>query len=130
MALVSVLLPVRDGQRFVDAAVRTVLCASAVELVVVDDGSVDATPSILAGWAARDARVRVITLGAPAGAAAARNRGLKACTGEFVSPRGGSPAHRLVRRGSLPRMDLIQLVTRPAGFEPAAFRSGGGRSIH
>ncbi|HET8537060.1 MAG TPA: glycosyltransferase [Solirubrobacteraceae bacterium] len=86
MPLVSVLMPVRDGQRFVDAAVRSVLCASDVELVAVDDGSIDATPSILAGWAARDARVRVITLGAPGGAAAARNRGLAACTGEFVSP--------------------------------------------
>lgn len=31
------------------------------ELIVIDDGSTDATPSILADYAARDARIRVIT---------------------------------------------------------------------
>lgn len=38
----------------------------ALDIVVVDDGSTDATPAILAAWAARDARVRVLrNTGAP-----------------------------------------------------------------
>ena len=44
------------------------------EVVAVDDGSTDETPEILAGWAARDRRVRVVTQPA-SGIVAALERG-------------------------------------------------------
>src|SRR4051812_40875494 len=80
-------MPVRDGARFLDAAVRSVVTDNAhdFELVAVDDGSVDATPAILAEWAERDPRIRVVTLDRPHGVAGARNRGLAVARGEFVA---------------------------------------------
>jgi len=56
---VSVLMAVRDGAPWVKDAVASVLTQTLtdLELIVVDDGSADATPHILAG--VRDPRIRV-----------------------------------------------------------------------
>ena len=58
---VSVVMPVRDGERFLREALDSTLAQTVaeLELIVVDDGSTDATPAILAECAARDGRVRV-----------------------------------------------------------------------
>jgi len=57
---VSVLLPVYNGQRYLAEAVESVLGQTFddFELIVVDDGSTDATPEVLAGY--RDPRLRVL----------------------------------------------------------------------
>jgi GT2 family glycosyltransferase len=62
--LVTVVLPVRNRPHAVRAAVASVVAQSFAgwELVVVDDGSDDATPQVLAELAAADPRVRVVTL--------------------------------------------------------------------
>jgi len=67
-------MPVRNGERFLAEAVESVLAqtVSDLELVIVDDGSTDSTPQLLAGIA--DPRVRVFTR-APGGLAAAINAG-------------------------------------------------------
>lgn len=79
-------MPVFNGQRYVDEAI-----ASAVgqgfddfEFVIVDDGSTDDTPSILARWEARDARIRVFRSPRNEGIPAALNRGLAVARGEYV----------------------------------------------
>lgn len=62
MPAVSVVMPVRDGERFLVEAIRSILEQTVrdLELVVVDDGSVDATPELLAAAARTDSRVRVL----------------------------------------------------------------------
>ena len=51
---VSVVMSVRDGERYLAAAVDSVLAQSHTdfELVVLDDGSTDSSPHILAAYAA------------------------------------------------------------------------------
>ena len=58
---VSVVMPVRNGERFLAEALESTLAQtlSDLELIVVDDGSTDATPEILERAAARDPRVQV-----------------------------------------------------------------------
>jgi glycosyltransferase involved in cell wall biosynthesis len=58
---VSVLMSVHDGAPRIEAAIASVLAQTAgdLELIVVDDGSTDATPRLLA--AIRDPRLRVTT---------------------------------------------------------------------
>jgi glycosyltransferase involved in cell wall biosynthesis len=67
-------MPVRDGERFLVEAIESVLAQTVadLELIVVDDGSTDTTPVLLAGIA--DDRVRVLTQ-PPRGLAAALNAG-------------------------------------------------------
>lgn len=77
---VSVLMPVHDAAPWLGRAVRSVLRQSLgeLELVAVDDGSTDASAQILARWAARDERVRVIRLPRREGLVTALNIGLDA----------------------------------------------------
>jgi glycosyltransferase involved in cell wall biosynthesis len=83
--LVTVLLAVHDGETYVRTALESVLrqTVSDLELVVVDDGSTDATPDVIAG--VRDARVRVIRNEAQLGLAGSLNRGLEEARGRYVA---------------------------------------------
>ncbi len=86
MPLVSVLLPAKDAEATVDAAVASVLSQSLtdLELVAVDDGSTDGTRARLERWAERDGRVRV--LASPGrGLVRALNFGLAHCRGRYVA---------------------------------------------
>lgn len=58
----SVVMAVYQGEPFLREAVDSVLAQSFTdyELLIVEDGSTDRTPEILAEYAARDARVRVL----------------------------------------------------------------------
>src|SRR4051812_41994642 len=84
---VTILMPVRDGARFLDAAIRSVVTSEYTdfELVAVDDGSVDATPDILRRWADLDPRIVVVTLERPRGISGALNCGLAIARGEVVA---------------------------------------------
>jgi glycosyltransferase involved in cell wall biosynthesis len=83
---VSVVVPTWNRAHTLAASLAS-LCAQegvALEVVVVDDGSTDDTPALLAGLAAADARIRVVH-GAHAGIAAARNAGIAAATAPYVA---------------------------------------------
>jgi glycosyltransferase involved in cell wall biosynthesis len=58
---VSVLMAVYNGEQYVAAAMDSILAQTFrdFELVVIDDGSMDASPVILRGYAARDPRVKL-----------------------------------------------------------------------
>ncbi|HBP19973.1 MAG TPA: glycosyl transferase, partial [Planctomycetes bacterium] len=79
------LLPVRDAESTVAAAIQSVLAQSEgdFELLVVDDGSRDRTPALLAEAAARDPRVAVLTQPA-AGLVPALEAGRRAARGRYL----------------------------------------------
>ncbi|MFL5887271.1 MAG: glycosyltransferase family A protein [Thermoleophilaceae bacterium] len=81
--LVSVVIPVHDGERYLAEAIDSVLAqrACALEVVVVDDGSSDASAAI----AARYGPPVCVHSQAAAGAGAARNRGIELTHGAFVA---------------------------------------------
>ncbi|RJF76578.1 glycosyltransferase [Rhodopseudomonas palustris] len=74
---VSVILPVRDGERWLREAIGSVLAQTLtdLELLVIDDGSSDTTPAILAELRASDPRLVVLRQQRD-GLVAALNRGL------------------------------------------------------
>lgn len=60
--LISIGLPVYNGQRYLHAALDDLLAQRLAdfELIIADNASTDDTPAICADYAARDARIRVI----------------------------------------------------------------------
>jgi glycosyltransferase involved in cell wall biosynthesis len=81
-ATASVLICVRDGERYLGGAIESALEQTRPphEIVVVDDGSTDGTAAIARSF---DGRLRYIQQ-APLGLGAARNAALAAATGEFA----------------------------------------------
>ncbi|MBW1802678.1 MAG: glycosyltransferase, partial [Deltaproteobacteria bacterium] len=55
------------------------------EFIIVDDGSTDGSPGIIAEYARRDHRIRLIENKRNLGIVHALNRGLDACRGEYVA---------------------------------------------
>jgi glycosyltransferase involved in cell wall biosynthesis len=87
LSLLSVVTPVLDEEASVrefHARTCAALADVPLEIVVVDDGSTDATPAILAEIAAADARVRVVTLSRTFGHQAALTAGLDHARGDAV----------------------------------------------
>lgn len=82
----SVLLPCRDAARHLPEAIASIEAQTFgdFEVVAVDDGSTDATPALLAVWARRDPRVRLLR--SPArGIAPALALALAEARGELVA---------------------------------------------
>jgi len=81
--LVSVVMPVFDRERLVAEALRSIVAQrhDALEIVVVDDGSSDATPEVVRAF---DGPIRYVHQ-AHAGVAAARNRGLDEARGRWIT---------------------------------------------
>jgi glycosyltransferase involved in cell wall biosynthesis len=79
----SVIMAVWNGERYIREALDSLLAQSrpAEEIVVVDDGSTDRTPEILAAYGPALRVVRQEN----AGSFAAINRGIAACTGTLLT---------------------------------------------
>lgn len=83
---ISIVMPVFNEAALLPLTLDSVLRQSFAdfECVVVDDGSTDATPRILAEYAARDARFRIVTQ-PNGGISSALNAGLAAARGDWIA---------------------------------------------
>lgn len=85
--LVSVVIPTRNRATRVTAAIASVEQQTwpSWELIVVDDGSGDDTPAVLAAIAERNERVRVVRHDESQGGSAARNHGIDVARGDVLA---------------------------------------------
>lgn len=89
------LVPVRDGDLYLDAALRSIAeqTHEDLEVVVVDDGSRDASGEIARGWAVRDSRFRVVHQ-QPLGFVAASQRACAEARGRYLAAMGADDVAR------------------------------------
>lgn len=97
--LVSVLLPVYNGERHLGDAMDSVLRQTypRFELIAIDDGSTDATWDMLQHYAARDQRVASLRNGRNIGVARSLNRGLAVAQGEYIARQDADDVSSLER---------------------------------
>ena len=83
---ITVLLPVWNGETFLASAIESILqqTFSSLELIVIDDGSTDASAAIAESFARADDRVRLIRR-AHEGLSPALNAGIAAARGEYIA---------------------------------------------
>jgi glycosyltransferase involved in cell wall biosynthesis len=84
--LVSIIVPVYNVEAYLQACIDSLVNQTYphVEIICIDDGSTDASLAVLQTYAQRDQRIRVISQ-ENAGAGAARNQGLDAASGAYVT---------------------------------------------
>ena len=83
---VTVVMAVRNGSAYVAEAVESILTQTMrdFEFIIVDDGSEDRTPAIVAAYASRDPRVQVVTQ-QPSGLVTALNCGCAMARSPYIA---------------------------------------------
>ena len=83
----TVLMPVYNGADYLSGSVESILGQSYGDFrfVIIDDGSEDDTPAVLADYEARDGRVRVIRNDRNLGLTRSLNKGLSLTEGEWIA---------------------------------------------
>lgn len=82
---VSVVVPVYNREKYLKQCVDSIVAQTLreIEIILVDDGSTDASPAICDEYAAKDSRVKVIHK-QNAGMGAAYNTGMAKAKGEYI----------------------------------------------
>lgn len=83
--LISVIVPVYNNEKFIDKCIASIVNQTYpnLEIIIVDDGSVDNTPAICDAWADKDSRIRVIHK-ENGGVSSAKDLGVRNAMGEYI----------------------------------------------
>lgn len=141
-AKVSVVVPVRNGQRHIAQRIASVIAilaelgASGAEIVVVDDGSRDSTPAILDQLCIEHSRLRVLRHDRARGLEAAGQTGLERSTGDliFIQESDGplliADIRRLMQVAKDPTVVAARVETTAAPLSEALVRRLRGWGIN
>src|SRR5688572_14004177 len=82
---ITVVMSVYNGERFLGDAIESMLSQSWTDfqLLIIDDGSTDDTPAIIASY--RDPRVRTVRHAENVGLAASLNEGVERASGRYIA---------------------------------------------
>lgn len=83
---ITVAMAVYNGERYLRQAIENILCQSYsdYELLLIDDGSTDGSPSIMEHYAQRDNRIKVIYKERNEGLSSVRNLSIAQARGEYL----------------------------------------------
>ena len=84
--LISVIVPVYNSDLYLNRCINSIIkqTYTDLEIILIDDGSLDKSPQMCDEWVKKDKRICVIHK-ENGGAGSARNQGLKVATGEWIA---------------------------------------------
>lgn len=84
--LISIIVPVYNSEKYLSRCIESILAQSFknLEIILIDDGSKDASSSICDSYAASDSRIKVIHQ-ENGGIAKAQNTGLDIAHGDYIA---------------------------------------------
>ena len=138
---VSVIIPAYNAAGYVRGAVESALAQTCrdIEVIVVDDGSVDATWDVVSACARRDSRVVPVRQARRSGPAAARNAAIERAGGRWLAVLDADDLfmperlERLVALAEAARADLMADNLRERDFatgEPLGLHFADGAMAH
>lgn len=85
MPILSVIIPIYNSEKYLKRCLESVICQSLsdLEVICVDDGSVDSSLQIIEEYERKDSRIKVIHK-ENGGLVSARKTGLSIATGEYI----------------------------------------------
>ena len=116
--MISVIIPVYNVLPYLDECIDSVVhqTYTNLEIILVDDGSVDGSETGCDRWAEQDSRIRVVHQ-KNKGLSAARNAGLDICKGEWIVFVDGDDV--------LPK-EAIEILRGMVNYEEKVFIAQGG----
>ena len=87
LPLISIILPVYNGEKFLDCAIKSCVnqTYSNIEIIIINDCSTDDSLNIAKKWGEVDNRINIITNSENLKLPASLNRGHEAAQGEFIT---------------------------------------------
>jgi glycosyltransferase involved in cell wall biosynthesis len=136
--LVSIVLPVYNDEQWIAAALDSCVnqTLEQIEIVCVDDASVDRTADIIEDYSRRDARVRLIRQDTNRSAFQARRAGIEAAAAPYImfldgddelTPGAAEKAYAAARNANV---DLLGFGVRVLGPRGGTVRGYQGRLAH
>ena len=83
---VSVVIPTYNSEKFIEKCIESVLnqTLKEIEVIVIDDNSIDSTKSIIVNYTKKDRRIKCIFSEKNRGTSYSRNLGIKVSSGKFI----------------------------------------------
>ncbi len=87
MEKISIIVPIYNVEKYLSRCIESLLNQTYrnLEIILVDDGSIDLSTEIMKEYCKKDERVKVFFQAGNMGVSAARNRGLDEATGEWIA---------------------------------------------
>lgn len=84
--LISLIVPAYNVENYIDECLTSLTNQThkELEIIIIDDGSTDRTPSIVDEWASKDKRIVVIHNQSSSGHSLVRNSALEVAKGDFI----------------------------------------------
>lgn len=84
---VSIVMPCYNSEKYISEAIDSILQQTYAnwELIIVDDGSTDGSKNIINKFKQRDERIKVLLNKENKGVSAARNLGIRNCSGQYIA---------------------------------------------
>lgn len=82
---VSVIVPIYNAEKYLNKCINSIINQTykTIEIILIDDESIDNSPQICDEYSKKDKRIKVIHK-KNGGVSSARNEGLKTCTGDYI----------------------------------------------